>query len=47
MMNSIMIINYYKLLCLNYYRTNMYQGLKNKDLPNISLKSVNLNNFII
>ncbi len=37
--------NDYKLLCLNYYRTLPLRGLTYKDLPKISFKKVNLNNF--
>ena len=37
--------NDYKLLCLNHYRTLPLKGLTNKDLPKISFKKVNLNNF--
>lgn len=37
--------NDYKLLCLNYYKTNPNKGLTYKDLPKIIFKPVNLNNF--
>lgn len=37
--------NDYKLLCLNYYKTNPFRGIKSKDLSKISFKPVNLNNF--
>lgn len=37
--------NDYKLLCLNFYKTSMNQGLRNSDLVHISLKKVNMNNF--
>ena len=37
--------NDYKLLCLNHYRTMPLKGLSYKDLPKITFKLVNLNNF--
>lgn len=37
--------NDYKLLCLNHYRTLTLKGLTYNDLPKISFKKVNLNNF--
>ena len=37
--------NDYKLLCLNHYRTIPLKGLTYKDLPKITFKAVNLNNF--
>lgn len=37
--------NYYKLICLNHYRTMQYKGLTYRDLSKIELKPVNLNNF--
>ena len=36
---------YYKLVCLNYYRTKTLKGLTYKDLNKIKLKPVNSNNF--
>jgi len=37
--------NDYKLICLNHYRTMLFRGLTYKDLPKITFKPVNLNNF--
>lgn len=37
--------NDYKLICLNHYRTITFKGLTYKDLPKITFKPVNLNNF--
>lgn len=37
--------NDYKLLCLNHYKTMPLKGLTYKDLPKITFKPVNLNNF--
>ena len=37
--------NDYKLLCLNYYKTNPNKRLKIKDISKINFKPVNLNNF--
>lgn len=37
--------NKYKLIGLNFYKTNKNKGLLKKDLPKITLKPVNLNNF--
>lgn len=37
--------NDYKMLCLNHYRTMPLKGLTYKDLPKITFKLVNLNNF--
>jgi len=37
--------NDYKLLCLNYYKTNAYKGLNYGDLKKIEFRPVNLNNF--
>lgn len=37
--------NDYRLLCLNHYKTMPFQGLTYKDLPKITFKQVNLNNF--
>ena len=37
--------NDYKLLCLNYYKTNPNKELKIKDISKINFKPVNLNNF--
>lgn len=37
--------NDYKLICLNHYRTIPFKGLTYKDLPKITFKTVNLNNF--
>lgn len=37
--------NNYKLTCLNHYRTKSFKGLTYKDLPKITFKQVNLNNF--
>lgn len=37
--------NDYKLLCLNHYKSLPLKGLTYKDLPKITFKPVNLNNF--
>ena len=37
--------NYYRLLCLNHYRTKAFEGLSLKDLPKVKLKPVNLSNI--
>lgn len=37
--------NDYKLLSLNHFKTRMFKGLLEKDLPKIKFKPVNLNNF--
>lgn len=37
--------NDYRLICLNHYRTMLLKGLTYRDLPKITFKPVNLNNF--
>lgn len=37
--------NDYKMVCLNHYKTSSLQGLTYNDLPKITFKPVNLNNF--